>query len=293
MSTPGKENNPLASAIKYVNIKLDVLFSILDFFERRSASDQRVMGSLLGTHDAGGVIEVTGCFMVPHKESDVEVAVDKMAAHKMFELHKKANPSDTIVGWFATGNIINEHSLLIHEFYTTACVKAPVHVLVDTITKTNRRIDAKAFASSPMGVPLPKYTQGHMFNPVPLHVIQHASDSSAIMTFKQNLGQKGDTSVAASNDVEQVKIACDSISTQIEQIIGYVEQVLAGEKSGDSNVGRMLMDLMMNLPQINPDQFKETINASLKDHLMVLYLSKLIENQITIQDKLLTMALES
>ena len=54
-----KDSAALAASIKYVDIKLDVVFSILDFYERRGIAEQRVMGTLLGTHDAGGVIEVT------------------------------------------------------------------------------------------------------------------------------------------------------------------------------------------------------------------------------------------
>ena len=280
----------VSGGIKYVNIKLDVIFCVLDFYERRGANDQRVMGTLLGSHDAGGVIEVNACFMVPHKESDDEVAVDKLAAHKMFELHKKANPSDTIVGWFATGNSINEHSLLIHEFYTGACVKPPVHVLVETISKINRRIDVKAFVSSPMGVP--KQTLGHMFNPVTLNIVQHSADTSAVEIFKQGIVEKSKVSPALS-DIDLVRSSCELILGRLDQLIGYVESVLDGKVHGDSHVGRMLTELIMNLPQVKPEQFKETINRGLKDNLMVLYLAKLIENQISIQDKLLTMALNA
>ena len=290
MSASKENSAALSASIKYVDIKLDVVFSILDFYERRGIAEQRVMGTLLGTHDAGGVIEVNGCFMVPHKETDEEVAVDKMAAHKMFELHKKANPSDTIVGWFATGNAINEHSLLIHEFYTGACIKAPIHVLVETVSKSNRRIDVKAFVSSPIGVP--KRTQGHMFNPVALNIIQHTSDTSAIEIFKQGLGQK-EKDCAALSDIDLIRNSCETIMNKLDQLIPYVEEVIEGKRVGDSNVERKLMDLIMNLPQIKPEQFKEVINRDIKDNLMVLYLSKLIENQISIQDKLLTMALNA
>jgi len=280
----------VSTGVKYVNIKLDVIFSILDFYERRNANEHRVMGTLLGTHDAGGVIEVNACFMVPHKETEDEVAVDKQAAHKMLELHKKANKADTIVGWFATGNAINEHSLLIHEFYTNACLKAPVHVLVETISKINRQIDVKAYISAPMGVP--KQTQGHIFNPVPLNVVQHAADTSAIEIFKQGIMQKEKVSPALS-DIDLIRHSCETIMTRLDQLIEYVEGVINGSKTGDSHVGRMLTELIMNLPQVRPEQFKETINRDLKDNLMVLYLSKLIESQISIQDKLLTMALNA
>ena len=54
---------------------------------------------LLGYYDKGAV-EVTNCFAVPHNESEDEVAADLEYARNMFELHKKVNPSEVIVGWY-------------------------------------------------------------------------------------------------------------------------------------------------------------------------------------------------
>merc|ERR1711979_72481 len=74
-----------------------VLFSIIDSFERRNEDAKRVIGTLLGYPDKG-VIEVTNCFTIPHHESDEEVAVDIDFARNMYDLHRKVNPSEVIVG---------------------------------------------------------------------------------------------------------------------------------------------------------------------------------------------------
>ncbi|EDM17929.1 eukaryotic translation initiation factor 3, subunit 5 (epsilon) (predicted), isoform CRA_d [Rattus norvegicus] len=91
-----------------------ILASIVDSYERRNEGAARVIGTLLGTVDKHSV-EVTNCFSVPHNESEDEVAVDMEFAKNMYELHKKVSPNELILGWYATGHDITEHSVLIHD----------------------------------------------------------------------------------------------------------------------------------------------------------------------------------
>ncbi len=35
----------------------------------------------------------------------------------MFDLNKKVSPQENLVGWFATGNEVTNHSALIHDYY--------------------------------------------------------------------------------------------------------------------------------------------------------------------------------
>lgn len=98
-----------------------VLFQIVDAFERRNADSQRVIGTLLGEYfiqfincpihsirklkklfSLGsvdkGVVEVTNCFCVPHKEHDDQVEAELSYALDVYELNRRVNPSETIVG---------------------------------------------------------------------------------------------------------------------------------------------------------------------------------------------------
>lgn len=51
-----------------------------------------------GNVDANAVT-ITNTFCVPHNESEDEVAFDMEFARNMYELHRKVNPRETIVGW--------------------------------------------------------------------------------------------------------------------------------------------------------------------------------------------------
>ena len=59
-------DTPTAQGSTSVNVHPLVLLSILDHHIRRDASQDRVIGALLGTVGPGGVVEVTDAFGVHH-----------------------------------------------------------------------------------------------------------------------------------------------------------------------------------------------------------------------------------
>lgn len=116
-----------------------VLFQIVDAYERRKAESLRVIGTLLGnityTHVEQecegsfalaecnvftvayehvffvisgtvekGIVEVTNCFCVPHKESESQVEADLTYGMDLYDLNHRVNAQENIVGWWATGN---------------------------------------------------------------------------------------------------------------------------------------------------------------------------------------------
>ena len=116
-----------------LNVKIHpvVLLSILDAYERRRVEQVRVIGTLLGYVDKSGTIEISNSFVVPHKEEKGEVFFDIELAKELYELHRKVNMNECLIGWFSTGGgEVNEYSLIIHDFYTRETAN-PVHITVD------------------------------------------------------------------------------------------------------------------------------------------------------------------
>ena len=126
------------------NISLDyvlkvhpvILYQIVDAYERRNEDSHRVIGTLLGNVEKG-VIEVTNSFSVLHKEYEDQVEADLGYAGELGELIKRVNPSENIVGWWATGSEVTNHSSVIHEYYSRECSN-PVHLLLDTTLATSK-----------------------------------------------------------------------------------------------------------------------------------------------------------
>lgn len=45
-----------------------------------------------------GVVEVTNCFCVPHKEHDDQVEAELSYALDLYDLNRKVNPNENVVG---------------------------------------------------------------------------------------------------------------------------------------------------------------------------------------------------
>jgi len=260
-----------------------VLFSIVDSFERRNEGATRVIGTLLGSYDKGSV-EITNSFCVPHNESEDEVAVDLEFAKNMFELHKKVNPSEVIVGWYATGNEVKEQSVLIHDYYTRETTQ-PIHLTVDT-TLQGSHMGIKAYVSTPMGVP--NKTVGTMFTPLPVDVVAYDAESVGVhMTNRGRSVQK--RSIEFAPDLDQVSTASRQILETLETVIAYVDDVLAGKVTADNTIGRSLLDLVHCVPQMDAGEFEDMLNSNMKDLLTVVYLSQLTKTQLILNEKICLM----
>ncbi|XP_074652591.1 eukaryotic translation initiation factor 3 subunit F-like [Tubulanus polymorphus] len=257
-----------------------VLFSIVDSFERRNEDARRVIGTLLGTYDKGSV-EVTNCFTVPHNESDDEVAVDIEFARNMFELHRRVNPLEVIVGWYSTGTEVTEHSVLIHEYYSREC-KTPIHMTIDTALKGGH-MNIKSFVSSNMGVP--GKTCGTMFTPIPFKVVCYEPERVGVDWIQQGK-HNPKRMVTLYSDLQQVAASCNRLQAMLDAALAYIDDVLSGKIPADNTVGRTMMDMVTSIPQLKPEEMEEMLNANLKDLLMVVYLSNLTKTQLALNEKL-------
>ncbi|XP_070551316.1 eukaryotic translation initiation factor 3 subunit F-like [Ptychodera flava] len=256
-----------------------VFFSICDSYERRNEDAKRVIGTLLGTN-IHGVVEVTNCFSVPHNESEDEVAVDMEFARNMYELHKRVNPNETIVGWYATGNDITEHSVLIHEYYNRECSN-PVHMTVDT-TLRDGKISIKGWQSQTMGVP--GKTQGVIFTPVSVEVAFYEPEKVAVDMLIEGL-VAGRRNVDVVSDIEHVSKSATKLQEMLGIVIAYVDGVLSSQVTPDNTIGRHLLDLVNTVPQLEAHEFEEMLNNNMKDLLMVVYLSNLVSTQLQLNEK--------
>jgi len=266
--------------ITLVKVHPVALFSIVDTFEHRNDGVNRVIGTLLGSVDKG-VVEVTNCFCVPHTEQNDEVAMDFDYAKNSGELFKKVNPAEIIVGWYATGPDVTDHSNLIHEYYMREC-NNPVHLTVDT-TMQNDRMGIKAYTSTTFGIP--KKTRGTMFPPCKVEIVGYAEELVGLK-LAQGTKYSKQRSVKCSPDFDAVTKACREMRDMLVVVQRYVNEVIGGQKPADNEIGRALLDMVQSVPQMNTTEFEEVLNADMKDLLMVLYLSMLTKTQLAINEKL-------
>ncbi|CAH2041804.1 unnamed protein product, partial [Iphiclides podalirius] len=265
-----------------VKIHPVVLFQIVDAYERRNADSHRVIGTLLGTSDKG-VVEVTNCFCVPHKEHADQVEAELNYAMDVYELNRRVNSSENIVGWWATGNEVTNHSSVIHEYYAREC-REPVHVTLDT-SLAGSRMGLRGYVCVPLGVPRGK--QGCMFTPIDVSLTCYEPEVVGLQLCQKTMGPNGrPRQVQPALDLAQVADAAAQLSGLLDQVLQYVEEVLSGRASGHAAAGRALLELAQSLPSLGAHSFADAFASSVKDLLMVVTLAQLIKTQLQLNEKL-------
>ncbi|KAM4013065.1 LOW QUALITY PROTEIN: eukaryotic translation initiation factor 3 subunit F-like [Anomaloglossus baeobatrachus] len=213
----------------------------------------------------------------------LQVAVDMEFAKNMYELHKKVSSTEQILGWYATGNDITEHSVLIHEYYSREATN-PIHMTVDTGMQGSR-MNIKAYISSSMGVP--GKTMGVMFTPLTVQFIYYDTERIGVDLITKTCFNPN-RSIGLTSDLQQVGSAAVRLQDSLSTVLQYAEDVLSGI-SADNNVGRFLMDLVNQVPKISPEDFEAMLNSNINDLLMVTYLANLTQSQIALNEKLLNL----
>eukprot|EP00127_Corallochytrium_limacisporum_P001194 Clim_evm29s44 gene=Clim_evmTU29s44 len=286
----GSENDGPADTALYLNdsqlyprvqIHPVVLSSILDHYIRRQETQNRVIGTILGEVLPTGVVEVTNCFPVPHNETAEQVSVDLEFHRTMFDLSTKSNPKEVIVGWYATGMDITEHSILINEFYEAECNR-PVHLTVD-VTLTNDEMAIKAYCSSSIGTP--DNSTGTIFIPLSTSLICYDAERVAIDTLQRGKMPKS-SKFDIMTDMDHLESSLISLRDNVIQAQKYCQDVVDGNQKGDPRIGKQLLDVMNVVPKLDTKEFERLFNGNLQDLLLVVYLSNLCRQQLNLGDRL-------
>jgi len=87
-------------------------------------------------------------------------------------------------------------------------------------------------------------------------------------------------------DLAQVAEASQKLTGLLDNVLAYVEDVLAGRTQPDNAVGRALLDMVNSVPKMTPEEFENMFNSNIKDLLMVITLSQLVKTQLQLNEKL-------
>jgi len=274
-----------------------VPFQIVDYYERRSSINtsekekvpSRVIGTLLGSID-GGVVTLSNCYKVPHKEDEDEVAINMDFNEHLFRLQKKVGPNEVIVGWFTTSKLIEEKDRLVHQYYhslmSTRSGKGGVHpvvLMVDT-APTNGKIDIKVYTPLTMEIgkreveaTLPLWLQTEMC---------YSDADRTILDELRKCAQAQTRKLEIQSGIEPLKQSIDQITEQLAVVQEYVTDVIEGKKKPNAATGRLLTDFFHSIPRADPEVFEKMLNSNVNDLLMVLYLSQLANVELTLNEKL-------
>ncbi|SCV72309.1 BQ2448_3846 [Microbotryum intermedium] len=284
------------------------LAAMLDHHLRRSSSQDRVLGTLLGIrHEASNEIEVRTSFGVPYQAQGKGSITIDMDHHKaLLDLHHKVNPREVVVGWYATHPTLNSFSALIHNFYGSESSPFPaVHLVLHPET-----LAFASYVSMPVGTT--QRADQVAFVPVSTELRVHAQERPGIELLTSNLTSLQSSAAALSTetgtDASTIPLTTplatllsllEKVSVMLDSVLSYVHKVNLGEIKGDEKVGRALLETVGSVPAAStssiskststanaPTSFEDEFNAHLADVLMVSYLANVVQTQTEISSRL-------
>merc|ERR1712228_1911 len=89
-------------------------------------------------------------------------------------------------------------------------------------------------------------------------------------------------------NLDQIDEAAGRMEQQLANVTAYVEEVLAGKRPADPEIGRYLLELTNSVPQMDATEIDTLLTSHMNDLLMVTYLSNLIKTQLHLNEKLTT-----
>jgi 26S proteasome regulatory subunit N8 len=140
----------LAEPSKIVKVHPTVLLSVVDHYNRIAiGTKKRVIGTLMGEYGDQGTLEVTNCYAVPFEEEKDDPSIwffDHIYHEKMFNMMRRINGREKIIGWYSTGPDIKNSDIQINEIlrrYNTS----PVFVVIRVSDETNISLPTEAYFS--------------------------------------------------------------------------------------------------------------------------------------------------
>ncbi|EFQ28321.1 Mov34/MPN/PAD-1 family protein [Colletotrichum graminicola] len=274
-----------------VNIQPQAILSILDHAVRRDIRDTqstRVIGALVGVRSEDGTeVEVRSCFAIPHTENEDQVEVDVDYQKNMLALTLKANPRESLLGWYTTTHELNSFSALIQNFFAspeTGTFPHPaVHLTISTDPTSD--IEARCYISAPVAVNAERAAESCLFIQVPHKLMYGDAERSALEAISMAKDTEDRTAPVVS-DIEGLARSIESGTNLIERVSDWVNGILDEDEEPNQALGQYLMNALSLAPKVDPEQIEHDFNNHIQDVLMVSYLANTIRTQIDLSQRL-------
>ena len=235
----------------------------------------------------GKSVEVRECFAVPHNETMGEIFVDVEFHKNMFELHQQVSSKDVVVGWFSTRVGVGEEDALIHDFFASECTANPVMLSVDAALVTGR-VTLQAFSSVPLtlGEPTSAKVIASQFYELTVDVRL----GSKMMQDAEVVGL-GVLSKRFSRHIPDEQDGLNASLTKLKEMIDivtmYIDEVIAGKRKANVDVGKYLMDTLASVPLFRSNEEVEAMYAAnVQDMYVMKYIVQLTRTQLFFAEKL-------
>lgn len=258
-----------------------VLLSAVDHYNRVAKNTKkRVVGMLLG-ESSKGVIDVTNSYAVPFEEDERDNKIwflDHSFHEAMFDMFKKVNAREKLVGWYSTGPKIRPGDLQIDQLVRRYTAN-PVMVIIDVKPKE-------------LGIPTEAYhaveeilegkQQQWTFKHVPSEIGALEAEEVGV---EHLLRDVKDTTVSTlANQVTQKLGSLKGLAARLQEVEAYLQNVQSGRMPVNHRIIYQLQDVFNLLPNLNVDKLVKAFAVKTNDMMLAIYLSSIIRSVVALHN---------
>nr|CAD7586711.1 unnamed protein product [Timema genevievae] len=261
-----------------------VLLSVVDHFTRmgKIGNQKRVVGVLLGSWRAKGILDVSNSFAVPFDEDDKDKSVwflDHDYLENMYGMFKKVNAREKIVGWYHTGPKLHQNDVAINELVRRYSTNS-VLVIIDAEPK-DLGLPTEAYRAVEEvhddGSPTSK-----TFEHVPSEIGAEEAEEVGVEHLLRDI--KDTTVGTLSQRMTNQLLGLKGLHSQIREIRNYLSQVVQSKLPINHQIIYQLQDIFNLLPDINQGNFVDSLYVKTNDQMLVVYLAALIRSIIALHN---------
>ncbi|EFJ21414.1 hypothetical protein SELMODRAFT_174670 [Selaginella moellendorffii] len=260
-----------------------VLLSIVDNYNRVAKDTRkRVLGVLLGATFRGRV-DITNSYAVPFEEDDRDPSIwflDHNYHEAMFDMFKRINAKEHVVGWYSTGPKLRENDLDIHELFRNYAPN-PVLVIID-VQPRELAIPTKAYYSIEDVKENATQKSQKAFVHVPSEIGAYEAEEIGVEHLLRDV--KDATVSTLATEIGAKLQSLKGLEARLKEIRAYLDNVVEGRLPLNHGILYHLQDVFNLLPNLNVQELFRSFVVKTNDMMLVIYLSSLIRSVIALHN---------
>jgi len=262
-----------------------VLLSVVDHFNRVSKRTKvdRVIGILLGSQNENKEVDISNSFAVPFDETDSKVYfLDEQYLENMYNMFKKVNAREKIVGWYHTGpklrpSDININSMIKKHAPNSLLLIVDIQLQNETGLPTDAYIEIEEVHDD--GTP-PSRTFEHVSSEIGAEEAEEVGVEHLLRDIKDQ------TAGTLSQRVTDKYLALLGMQEKLSAMTNYLNKVSLGELPFNHSINYLVQDIINMLPGSYSLEFVKSNNIKTNDQMLMIYMGALARAVLTLHNLL-------
>lgn len=217
---------------------------------------------------------------MPYEEDDKDAGVwflDHNYHEAMYEMFKKINAKEKIVGWYHSGPKLRSSDLNINELFRRY-IPNPILTIVDVEPKGEGIPTDSYFAVEEI------YDDGRAtkrtFNHIPSSIEAEEAEEIGVEHLLRDVTDNAVNSL--SKQVVQQLTSLRGLDARLLEIHDYIGQVLDGKLPINHQISFNLQDIFNHLPDLAAIETVKAFAVKTNDQLLIVYLSSIVRSVIAL-----------